>query len=152
MKGKKELKCGELFASHPGRLNCHKILHVVCPQWSGGSSGEKQMLVDCIKGCLDRTCELGLSSIAIPAVNTDMYSYLISEASETIVEAVRDHLGGKNSPLKKIYLIDISREMVDSFVQALKNVSPETTFSSGLQGGEESSILKASGENSENEV
>lgn len=156
MKGKKELKCGELFESHPGRLKCHKILHVVCPHWSGGSSGEKQMLADCIKGCLDRTCEIGLTSIAIPAVNSGICSYPILEASEAIAEAVRDHLREENISLKEIYLEVISRETVDSFVQALNNafedVSPEPTFTHDLQSGEESSIPKAAGENPEDEI
>ncbi|MGE5657363.1 MAG: macro domain-containing protein [Actinomycetota bacterium] len=46
------------------------VIHTVCPPWRGGNYGEKQLLAQCFRSCLELAIQYSLRSIAFPAIGT----------------------------------------------------------------------------------
>ena len=67
----------------------HWVIHTVGPVWSGGDSGEAQLLASCYRRALEVADELGASSIAFPAISTGIYGYPLEPACETAMTTVR---------------------------------------------------------------
>ncbi len=65
------------------------VIHTVGPRWSGGSSGEAELLRSCYIESLKRADELGAMTVSFPAIATGIYGYPIEAACEIAIEAVR---------------------------------------------------------------
>ncbi len=90
---------GEAKATPGFRLPARWIIHTVGPVWSGGASGEPDVLASCYRRSLEVSDELGVRSVAFPAISTGVYGYPAEDAAaiavgtvssaETSVELVR---------------------------------------------------------------
>lgn len=65
------------------------IIHTVGPVWSGGASGEAELLASCYRSSLALADEVGASSVAFPAISTGVYGYPIGPAAAIAVATVR---------------------------------------------------------------
>jgi O-acetyl-ADP-ribose deacetylase (regulator of RNase III) len=101
----------------PGfQLAARHVIHCVGPVYDKDPSGAPRVLASCYTRSLAVCRELGLSSVALPAISTGIYGYPIPLAAEVSVRAVRDDLrrgpegeGGAAVPglsLVKIVLFD----------------------------------------------
>lgn len=52
-------------------LPSQKVIHAVGPIWKNGQQGEELYLQMTVRSCLDKAQELGLTSIAMPAIRYD---------------------------------------------------------------------------------
>ena len=116
-----KLRPGEVFVSHPGRLQCNSIAHALGVRWSGGTNGEKDVLQSAVTVCLQEASRRKYKSIAIPALSTGMYGFPLTEACTTIVEAVNLFLTQTQGSLQDVYVCDIVTGTVQAFVSALTN-------------------------------
>jgi O-acetyl-ADP-ribose deacetylase (regulator of RNase III) len=90
---------GDAKATPGFRLKARWIIHTVGPVWSGGTQGEPDVLASCYRRSLEVADELGVRSVAFPAISTGVYGYPPEEAAaiavgtvssaETSVEVVR---------------------------------------------------------------
>lgn len=90
---------GDAKATPGFRLPARWIIHTVGPVWSGGTQGEPEALASCYRRSLEVADELGVRSMAFPAISTGVYGYPAEEAaaiavgtvsaSDTAVELVR---------------------------------------------------------------
>jgi O-acetyl-ADP-ribose deacetylase (regulator of RNase III) len=64
------------------------IIHTVGPVWHGGARGEPGVLTACYLRCLELADELGVRSIAFPAISTGIYGYPPAQAARLAVAAV----------------------------------------------------------------
>jgi O-acetyl-ADP-ribose deacetylase (regulator of RNase III) len=70
------------------RLPARHVIHTVGPVWDGGDSGEPELLRSCYVESLRLAEELGLDSVAFPAISTGIYGYPKDQACAIAVATV----------------------------------------------------------------
>jgi O-acetyl-ADP-ribose deacetylase (regulator of RNase III) len=80
---------GEAKVTRGHGLPARYVIHTVGPVWQGGNSGEAALLASCYRHSLARAEELGLQTIAFPAISTGIYGYPKDDAARIAVETVR---------------------------------------------------------------
>lgn len=87
-----QVSTGHAVATGGGRLPARYVIHAVGPIWSGGASGEPEALASAYCDSIRVADELGLNSIAFPAISTGIYGYPLAEATRVAIESVRQAL------------------------------------------------------------
>ncbi|MCE7005433.1 macro domain-containing protein [Kibdelosporangium philippinense] len=64
------------------------VIHTVGPVWEGGGYGEADVLASCYRKSLLLAEELGVRSIAFPAIATGVYGYPLPEAASIAVSTL----------------------------------------------------------------
>jgi len=64
------------------------VIHTVGPVWEGGGYGEPDVLASCYRRCLAVADELGVRSIAFPAIATGIYGFPPDRAARIAVATV----------------------------------------------------------------
>ena len=76
-------------------LSARFVIHAVGPVYRGGASGEAELLARCHRRALEVAAELGLATIAFPAISCGAYGYPWSEAAPIALAAtaatLREH-------------------------------------------------------------
>lgn len=67
-------------------LPARHVIHTVGPVWRGGGFDEAELLASCYQNCFRLAKELGVRTIAFPAISTGVYGYPKSEAAAIAVE------------------------------------------------------------------
>jgi O-acetyl-ADP-ribose deacetylase len=70
------------------------IIHTVGPVWAGGQEDEAEILTSCYRSCLAAADELGVRSMAFPAISTGVYGYPAPGAAALAVATVRQTHSG----------------------------------------------------------
>src|SRR3989440_2655426 len=85
---------GEARITGAYRLPARYVIHAVGPVWSGGKSGEPELLRGCYAHALRLAREHGggLASVAFPSISTGAYRYPIEQAAGLAVDTVRREL------------------------------------------------------------
>jgi O-acetyl-ADP-ribose deacetylase (regulator of RNase III) len=65
------------------------VIHTVGPVWHGGTHGEPGILESCYRRCLEVATQLGVASIAFPAISTGVYGYPPALAANLAVNTLR---------------------------------------------------------------
>jgi len=113
MRGREELTAGLVYVSGSGQLPCKKVIHAVGPRWKGGQNNEDNHLFDAIYGSLNAAEKLGLSSVAFPALCCGIFGYPVSQATRTIIKALKDFLEDpQHTCVKKVSLVEQSDDIV----------------------------------------
>ena len=86
------LPTGQAVATPGGRLAARYIIHTVGPVWSGGKNGEPEALASCHREAIRVADELGLGSIAFPAISTGIYGYPIEHAAPVALTSAAEAL------------------------------------------------------------
>ncbi|KAK2532383.1 poly [ADP-ribose] polymerase 14 [Columba livia] len=66
---------GHVLCTSGCALACQSVLHAILPMWDGGKGQALKTLEDIINSCLKKTEELGLKSIAFPAIGTGGFQF-----------------------------------------------------------------------------
>lgn len=85
---------GQAVATTGGNLAARYVIHTVGPIWAGGKQGEAETLASCYRESLRVADELGLKSVAFPAISTGAFGYPLRDAAEVAVSAVAEALKG----------------------------------------------------------
>jgi len=94
-----------------GDLPCRYVIHAVGPIW--GSGEEDLKLAQAVGGSLRCAEQLGLQSIAFPAISTGIFGFPKARAAEVIYQAINDHFDQTESSgltLVRITLFDEQTE------------------------------------------
>jgi O-acetyl-ADP-ribose deacetylase (regulator of RNase III) len=70
-------------------LRARFIIHTVGPVWRGGTAGEPETLAACYRNALAVADEVGVRSVAFPAISTGVYGYPSGQAAEIAVTTAR---------------------------------------------------------------
>jgi O-acetyl-ADP-ribose deacetylase (regulator of RNase III) len=83
---------GDAKATKAYNLPSKFVIHTVGPVYKDGKSGEAEKLASCYKRSLEVALNLGVTSIAFPAISTGVYGYPKEEAAFLALETVNTFL------------------------------------------------------------
>lgn len=109
---------GEARVTPGFALPAHYVIHTVGPIWHGGTSGEPLLLARCYQHSMQRLRELGLGSIAFPAISCGAYGYPAALAAPVAVATLREALLDQDHV--QVILCCFSEGMRSLFEQALE--------------------------------
>ncbi len=110
---------GEARATAGFRLPARWVIHTVGPVWSGGKRGEPELLASCYRRSLEVADELGIRSVAFPAISTGAYGFPGQLAAEIAVNTVRS----ANTEVELVRLVAFDAETFVLYRKALDNRS-----------------------------
>jgi len=70
-------------------LPARHVIHTVGPVWRGGNHGEPDLLASCYRHVFRLARELGVQSLALPAISTGVYGYPKERAAAIALEQAR---------------------------------------------------------------
>lgn len=111
-----ELAPGRAVITPGFNMKAKYVIHTVGPIWRGGTAGEARVLADAYASCLALADELGLQSIAFPAISCGAYGYPVKDAAEIAVAALAK-VPGKGS-VRQVYMYLFSEAYFDVFTNA----------------------------------
>ena len=79
---------GGAVATPAGQLAASYVIHAVGPVWEGGTHGEAKVLAKCYRESMLVADNLGLHSIAFPAISTGIFRYPVEQAAWVAVPSV----------------------------------------------------------------
>jgi len=112
------LPAGEAVSTGAGRLKASRLIHTVGPVWSGGGRGEPALLASCYRKSLALAAELGLDSIAFPAISTGVYGYPKDAAARVAYPAIAEFLSSNGTP-REIWLVFYSEADAAIFIASI---------------------------------
>ena len=87
------------------------VIHTVGPVWSGGESGEPELLASCYRRALEVAAANGIASVAFPSISTGAYGYPIELAAGVAVATVRGTLGDHAAIREVVFCCHSTRDL-----------------------------------------
>ncbi len=112
---------GEAVATGPGRLPCRHVIHAAT--MGPELTTDARSIRSATRNGLRRAEELGLTSIAFPALGTGVGGFALEDAAQLMVDEVVRHLQGGSS-LQTVMLVAFSNDAERAFKHALERVVP----------------------------
>lgn len=95
------------------------VIHAVGPIWDGGAYGEAELLASCYRRSLTVADELGVRTIAFPALSTGVYGYPPDQAAKIAVRTLRE----TRTKVELIHLVAFDEETYELLEDALADDS-----------------------------
>jgi O-acetyl-ADP-ribose deacetylase (regulator of RNase III) len=118
---------GEARVSKGYRLYAEWVIHTVGPVWAGGHKNEETLLADCYRNSLQAAEDLGIESIAFPAISTGVYGFPIERATEIALGETRRFLETAKCLSKVVFVCfgnEASKVYRDKYKKAFEGSSP----------------------------
>lgn len=106
------IKIGEAVETTAGKLKARYVIHSPTMELDFKTNEEKIRLA--MKAALKKAEELGIKSIAFPALGTGVGGFSKSEAARIMVEEIKNSVDA-GTDLERIILADISEEQVEEY-------------------------------------
>ena len=81
---------GEARITRGYRLPARYVIHTVGPVWYGGNHGEPSLLAACYRNSLALAADLGIATLAFPAISCGVYGYPLDAATAIATREVAD--------------------------------------------------------------
>jgi O-acetyl-ADP-ribose deacetylase (regulator of RNase III) len=104
------------------RLKARHIIHAVGPVWSGGRKNEEALLASCYRVSLALAAEIGLSSIAFPAISTGIYRFPPDRAARIAVGTVASEIAAAPNELRHVVFCCFSAEAAKHHQDAFREL------------------------------
>lgn len=94
------------------------VIHTVGPVYGEEDGQEEKLLKSCYLNSLKLAREIGIKSIAFPAISTGVYGYPKDEASKIAMETVQEFIAKNPEVFQKIFLVffnDIALQINSKF-------------------------------------
>ena len=114
---------GDAKATGGYGLPARFVIHTVGPVWQGGNSGEPELLARCYRRCFEIAGDLGIASIAFPAISTGVYGYPLEAAARIAVTETRDRLAGGGT-LEKVVFACFGADVRDGYAAVVDDLIP----------------------------
>ncbi|UCD12091.1 MAG: macro domain-containing protein [Nitrospinaceae bacterium] len=110
------------MATTAGRLKAHYVIHAVGPRW--GEGDEVAKLEKAVTASLKRADELGLKSLAMPAISTGNFGFPLEQAANTILAVIVRYAVGPTG-LRTVFLSLFDEKSVKVFSEVMDSLRPE---------------------------
>jgi O-acetyl-ADP-ribose deacetylase len=117
-RGRPALPTGTAVATPGGDLTARWIIHTAGPVYAG-SPDDPRLLAACHTSALAVADELGLRTVAFPAISTGIYGYPLDEAAPVAIAAVRE----ANTSVEEVRFVLFDERAHDAFGRALDAAS-----------------------------
>jgi len=112
---------GEVRATAGYRLKARHVLHTVGPVWRDGAHDEPALLANCYWRSLRLAEQMGLHSVAFPAISCGVYGYPLQQAARIAVAETEAWQKAHAVP-KRIILVAYNDATAKAYRQALREV------------------------------
>ncbi|WP_019529525.1 O-acetyl-ADP-ribose deacetylase [Dasania marina] len=102
-------------------LPCRYVIHTVGPVWQGGGQHEAALLRSCYQCSLALADELGLTTIAFPAISCGAYGYPHKLACTEAVAALKQYFASGQSTLVEVYLVVMDPHLASLYQTLLRD-------------------------------
>jgi putative ATPase len=100
-----------------GNLPAKYVIHAVGPVWGEGQEDAK--LAAAVQGSLGMADELGIQTIAMPAISTGIFGFPKERAAGIILAAIDNHFAKKPaSGVRQVRIVLFDQPTVDAFLKA----------------------------------
>lgn len=113
---------GDAVATTAGRLKARYVIHAVGPRW--GEGDEVAKLEKAVTASLKRADELGLKSLAMPAISTGIFGFPLEQAANTILAVIVRYAVGPTG-LRTVFLSLFDEKSVKVFSEVMDSLRPE---------------------------
>jgi O-acetyl-ADP-ribose deacetylase (regulator of RNase III) len=101
-----------------GLLPTKYVIHAVGPVWGEGDEDSK--LAAAMSGSLRLADELGLKSIAFPAISTGIFGFPKERAAKIMLDSISEYFSKVSSTLKTVRLVLFDNGTAETFLKALE--------------------------------
>ncbi|MGB7587892.1 MAG: macro domain-containing protein [Solirubrobacterales bacterium] len=113
------LGTGEAVATDAFLLPCHKVIHAVGPIYGRHKGQEASLLGTAHRSAIALAADLGLRTLAFPAISCGIYGYPLEEAAPIAIAATADALAAAPG-IERVRFCFIGRREYEVFDRALK--------------------------------
>jgi putative ATPase len=107
---------GKVAVTTGGSLPCRYVIHAVGPVWRGGKQDEDDLLRQACWKSLESASQLGLASIALPAISSGIFGFPKERCALILIQAALDFCQQyPHSPLREIRFTNIDLPTVNVF-------------------------------------
>jgi len=106
---------GDAKATPGFRLPASFIIHTVGPVWHGGGHGEADVLASCYRRSIEVADELGVGSIAFPAISTGSFGFPEEQAARIAVST----LSSIRTSVQQVLLVAFNERALQSLEAAI---------------------------------
>ena len=104
------LPTGQAVATKAGRLKAQWVIHAVGPTYAE-SKDKSQLLADCFRNSLRIADELGVGTVAFPAISTGIYRWPLDDAARIALDTVRN----SDTRVDEVRFVLFDRRAYDAF-------------------------------------
>ena len=104
------LPTGQAVATKAGRLKAQWVIHAVGPTYAE-SKDKSQLLADCFRNTLRIADELGVGTVAFPAISTGIYRWPRDDAARIALDTVRN----SDTRVHEVRFVLFDRRAYDAF-------------------------------------
>jgi O-acetyl-ADP-ribose deacetylase (regulator of RNase III) len=115
---------GQAVVTGAGDLPCRYVIHAVGP--INGEGEEERKLRSATRASLQRACELGLVTIAFPAISTGVYRYPVEDCARIMLGEVLAFLQQAPGPVQRVVFCLFGEEVHATFAQTLQTLVTRT--------------------------
>lgn len=108
------LPVGGVAVTSAGKLKAKYVIHAVGPVYGDPHGDEK--LAEAIRNSLSKAEELGLRSIALPAISTGVYGYPLKRCAEIMADVLKE-FSEKVESLKKVLVVLYGDKAYNEFLR-----------------------------------
>lgn len=110
------LPVGEAVATTAGQLPARHVIHTVGPIYGHHDGAEAQLLAACYRNALRLAADLGLRSIAFPAISTGIYGFPPQQAAPIVSQTLQAALP-EASPVDTVHLVFFDQRQLAVFIE-----------------------------------
>ena len=114
------VRVGDAVVTGGGHLKASHVIHAVGPVYGEGNEDEK--LRDATFNSLERATEMGMKSIAFPAISTGIFGFPKERCAKIMLKTVSEFLRSRETSLESVILCLWSREDLHLFEKTLAEV------------------------------